>query len=184
MARSSRDHAAAPSRRSLAALLLREASPQRPEPRRRQRRRNHLKPRSPAIRRLPRADDRASSRASAQRLSRPRRGRSATTKSRADQRRPCRVPIRFHGALPRRAARRRRSAAMSAAEQLPALGVVPQRRRGDRYRRSSFRKRSSGARSRAAGRTRTRGRSGPDARADADAAPGRGILRLADLRPG
>ena len=45
------------------------------------------------------------------------------------------------------------------------------------------RKRIGGARSRAAGRTRTRGRSDA-AWADADAAPGRGILRLADLRPG
>ena len=71
----------------------------------------------------------------------PASGRSAKTQSRADQRRPCRVPVGFHGALPRRAAWRRRSAAMSAAEWLPALGAVPQCRRGDRRWRSSCRKR-------------------------------------------
>ena len=65
--------------------------------------------------------------------------RSAKTQPRADQRRPRCVPIGFHGALPRRAAGKRRSAAMSAAEWLPALGAVPRRRRGDRRWRSSCR---------------------------------------------
>jgi len=68
-------------------------------------------------------------------------GRSATAQSRTGQGCAHRVPIRFHGALPRRAAGRRRSGAMSAGEFIAPLDFVPARRRGDCRRRSSSRRR-------------------------------------------
>jgi hypothetical protein len=110
-------------------------------------------------------------------------GRSATAKSRAGRRHSCRVPKRFQGVLSRRTAGRRRRVAMSSAECVAALALVPECRRGDRRRRALAWRRIRSAERRAASGNWTGGRPAA-AWGCADDISARGDVRLAGLQRG